>query len=510
MSNNPSAGPIFINNFQTPNYAPHIIIANNDGTPFYYREFVGNAPEFKRQPNGLITYFSFSKGKYYAEDSDFNIVDSFYCGNGYSTDNHELKILNSGNALLMSYDRQPVDMSLLVAGGNPNATVIGLIIQEIDVNKNVVFQWRSWDHYEILDAYHVNFTLATVDAVHGNSIELDNDGTLLISARHLNEVTKISRQTGEMVWRMGGVNNEFTFLNDTIPFIYQHDVRRIANGNITLYDNGNFRTPVLFSRAVEYQVDEVNKTVNLIWQYRNNPDIHGPNRGSVQRLKNGNTLIGWGGTNPTLSEVTPAGNVVLEMSLPQSVYSYRAFRDEATFTLNVKLAIEGFYNSQSNTLNMKDTVRAYIRSSNTPYNIIDSAKSIVDSVNMTGNFQYYNISAGTYYISTKHRNGLETWSKAGGESFTSGGVYLYDFTVSDLSAFGNNLMLKGSKYCIYSGDINQDENIDLTDVITIANDAASFVTGYVNTDVNGDNISDLTDVLITFNNSSGFVSVIRP
>ena len=58
--------------------------------------------------------------------------------------------------------------------------------------------------------------------------------------------------------------------------------------------------------------------------------------------------------------------------------------------------------------------------------------------------------------------------------------------------------------------MNQDGEIDLTDIVMISNDALIFTTGYVNTDVNGDNISDLTDIVITNNNSFGFVGVIKP
>lgn len=509
ISNNPTPGRLFLNNLGNANYSSHIIIANNDGSIHYSKEFSPHASDFKRQPNGLMTYISYAPQKYYAEDSQHNIVDSFYTGNGYLTDAHELKVLNNGHALLMSYDPQLVNMSLIVPGGNPNAVVIGLIIQEIDENKNVVFQWRSWDHINITDAVNVDLTTALVDYIHGNAIELDNDGNLLISSRHLNEITKISRTTGQIIWRFGGVNNEFTLVNDTIPFHYQHDIRRIPNGNITLFDNGNFRTP-LVSRALEYSLDEVNKTATLVWQYKNSPVIYGPFMGSVQRLKNGNTLIGWGGTNPSVTEVTPAGTIALQMSLPSGTWSYRAFRDEVNLTLNVKLAIEGFYNPQTNTLNMNDTVRAYIRNINSPYNIVDSAKSVVDSANFNGNFRFYNVISGNYYVSTKHRNGLETWSKSGGESFTSGGVYLYDLTNSASQAYGNNLALKGSKYCIYSGDVNQDGSVNLIDAVAVYNDAENFVTGYKNTDVNGDNESDLTDLIITHNNSVNFVSVVKP
>ncbi|MEO8210638.1 MAG: arylsulfotransferase family protein [bacterium] len=508
ISNNPSPGHLFLDNSIVNPYSSHLIIANNDGTTYYTREAL--VTDFTRQPNGLISYYHVGEDrKYFTEDSQYNIVDSFDCGNGYVTDGHDFRLLNNGNALLMSYDPQTVDMSLIVQGGNPNATVIGLIIQEIDVNKNVVFQWRSWDYYSILDAIHVNMTGAFVDCVHGNAIELDNDGNLLISARHLNEITKINRTTGDMIWRLGGVNNQFTFVNDTLPFKYQHHIRRISNGNITLYDNGNFRTP-LFSRAVEYNLDEVNKIATLVWQYRNTPVIYGSSRGSVQRLKNGNTLIGWGGTNPTLTEVTPAGSIALEMSLPQNVISYRAFRDEVNLTLNIKLAIQGFYNTQTNKLNIKDTVKAYIRSINSPYNVVDSSTAVIDSVNLMGNFRYYNVTAGTYYISTRNRNSLETWSTAGGESFISGGVYLYDFTNSNSKAFGNNLVLKGSKYCIYSGDVNQDGIIDIEDGGFIENDVEIFAEGYQVSDLTGDGFVDFSDAAIVDNNGFNFVGAVTP
>ena len=62
----------------------------------------------------------------------------------------------------------------------------------------------------------------------------------------------------------------------------------------------------------------------------------------------------------------------------------------------------------------------------------------------------------------------------------------------------------------YSGDVNQDGFIDLTDVILIINDANSFVTGYKVTDLTGNNITDLTDALFAYNNSVKFVSLVRP
>lgn len=182
--------------FENLPYTPHIILAENDGTISYSKEFNGMSLDFRRQPNGLMTYFTADYGgKYYVMDVLNNVIDSFYCGNGYSTDFHELVMLNNGHFLLMSYDPQPEDMSIVVSGGNPNAIVTGLIIQELDENKNVVFQWRSSDHFNIVDAIYENLTDANVDYAHGNAIDYDFDGNLLISCRHLSEITKINRST---------------------------------------------------------------------------------------------------------------------------------------------------------------------------------------------------------------------------------------------------------------------------------------------------------------------------
>lgn len=328
INNNPSDGYIFLSNivFNTaiPNN-PYLLVINNSGLPVFTKPMPDMSFDFNKQYNGNFTYYDEVKEKYYEVDSNFTVVDSFYTGNGYVTDLHELRVLRNRHALLMSYDGQIVDMSKYVPGGDTAAVVTGLIIQEIDNDKNVIFQWRSWDHFSPADATHEDLTAHKIDYVHGNAIEVDYDGNIVISSRHLDEITKININTGDIIWRLGGKNNQFTFINDTRRFSYQHAIRRIANGNITLYDNGNYHTPQ-YSRAIEYKLDEVNKTAELVWQYKNNPDIYGFAMGNVQRLENGNTLISWGATNPTLTEVKPDGSIALEIDLPQNIFTYRAFK----------------------------------------------------------------------------------------------------------------------------------------------------------------------------------------
>jgi hypothetical protein len=161
-----------------------------------------------------------------------------------------------------------------------------------------------------------------VDYVHCNALELDFDRNLLISSRNLDEVTKIDRNTGEVLWRMGGTQNEFTLVGDTQWYWRQHAVRRTASGTITLFDNGNYHVPSE-SRAVEYAVDEAAKVARLIWEYRHTPARYAPFTGNVQRLPTGNTLISWGNLG-IVTEVRRDGTKAFEMRFAQDgVRTYR-------------------------------------------------------------------------------------------------------------------------------------------------------------------------------------------
>jgi hypothetical protein len=326
ISNNPSDGYVFSAPFPWPDYVPaYLIIMDNYGMPVFYRRSNERCLDFKLNKNGLLTYFNHTKRKFYALDSSYTPVDSFACGNGYITDSHDLQVLPNGHSLLMAYDPQTVRMDEIVRGGNEAARVIGLIIQELDENKNVVFQWRSWDHFKITDASDdIDLTGYTVDYVHGNSVELDIDGNLIISSRHMDEITKISRTTGEIIWRLGGKNNQFQFVNDPRGFSHQHDVRRTSENNLTLFNNGNLLSPQ-YSSALEYQLNETDKIATLVWEYSEIP-VYGRAMGSSQRLDNGNTVISWGNIfNPAITEIQNDGTKIFELYFNSS-FSYRAFR----------------------------------------------------------------------------------------------------------------------------------------------------------------------------------------
>ncbi len=338
VNNGAADGYLFASNFSIDweNFSfaesdPHLLIFDNDGELVYYQDTPQLRFDFKKQPNGHLSSYVNDKGHFEVMNNRYEVVDT-YSAIGYPTDNHEFLMRPNGNVILMIYDAQIVDMSQYVDGGETDAVVIGLVLQEIDPQRNVVFEWRSWDHIPITDT-RFDLTRNPLDYVHGNSIEVDTDGNWIISSRNIDEVTKIDRTTGEIMWRMGGKANEFTFIpDDGEPFFDQHDARRVSNGNITIFDNRS-RGRDNYARAVEYTVDEENKIAYRVWEHL---EYGGPSKamGNAQRLANGNTLIGWGSMYPSISEVSADGETVWQMEFeqfesPEHIRnSYRAFRHD--------------------------------------------------------------------------------------------------------------------------------------------------------------------------------------
>jgi hypothetical protein len=236
--------PVFYRNQKIIDPICHIAtIISSDGDSIFAMYDNDRGIDFKINDNGYLTYYDVSDSSFAMLDSSYALVKKFYMGNGYFADEHEFRVYHDGTSLLMCYDVQIVDLTPY--GGPNNAEVTGLVIQQLDADDNVIFEWSGWDHVP-LDNTNQSLTNGIVDYIHGNSLELDDDGNLLLSSRHLDEISKIDLSTGEFIWHMGGDANEFTFIDEIgtpKPFSYQHHFRRIGNGIYTLFDNGNNQQP---------------------------------------------------------------------------------------------------------------------------------------------------------------------------------------------------------------------------------------------------------------------------
>jgi hypothetical protein len=159
-----------------------------------------------------------------------------------------------------------------------------------------------------------------------------------------------------------------------------------------------------------------------------------------------------------------------------------------------------------------DTVRVYLCRTDFPNVRVDSAKDVVGSSAMVSNLFFNKALTGSYYRVVKHRNSIETWSNAG-IPYTRGSGSSFDFIQPDGQAYGNNQAVVSASPLyrgMYSGDVNQDNSVDLSDLAQIENAASIFLSGYVVEDLTGDNFVDLSDLLIADNNAFSFVVRIAP
>jgi hypothetical protein len=250
---------------------------------------------------------------------------------------------------------------------------------------------------------------------------------------------------------------------------------------------------------------------------------------SIMNRFYGNSAGGTMNTAPaTNSSFTPASTQWLTKSFPLPVGTNRIrfkaisgfgnnlYLDsisvfEPVFTSQIKVFIQGLYDSGTNTM-ISDSAKIYLRNIISPFAIVDSAKSLLSSSG-EGNFIFKNASTGIYYLQIKHRNALETWSKTGGDSLKTGTIFSYNFADSITKSYGSNMIQVDASpvgYAIYSGDVNQDQAIDASDLAMVENDVSLSLSGYVPSDLNGDDFVDAADLSIVENNVSIGIFTITP
>ncbi|MBN1479516.1 hypothetical protein EH223_16480 [candidate division KSB1 bacterium] len=409
-----AAGDIFFGtNFTNDGIGNYVVICNNEGTPLFYRRFdnAGNScANFVVQPSEHFSAYLFSPDQHVVLDKNFDVVEIVKPGHGYHGDDHEFIILENGHILLTCEEWVPIDMSKIINGGQRNASVHGNMFQELDRERNVIFEWRSWDHFDLLDNQVENLNNRNIDYVHLNSIAFDYDGHYVISSKHLHEITKIDSKTGEIIWRFGGRNNQFDMINDDIPFTLQHTLRPVLGkpNQYTMFDNGGARNPN-YARAVQYKLDPVAKTAEKVWEYRYSPDRRSGMMGGTQRLPNGNTYIDWSTTPPMKAcEVTPDGRLLFDIYV-HGASTYRSHRLEWEGKSRVPYFILENYGETVNLIFNKfadesvDYYKIYHATSPHPTSVLDTtSQTFYQAFFLENNKRHY------FRITAVDVNGLES------------------------------------------------------------------------------------------------------
>jgi hypothetical protein len=262
-----------------------------NGEPLYYNRFGNFCYDLKLHPDGRISYFDDKVHAFILMDSFLNETDTIRA-RGYVTDYHELQITEDGSFYLVGLNPQSMDMSEIISGGNADATVLGMVVQRLNAQKELEFEWDSFDYFNIGDSY-AKLKNSYVDYAHINTIEIDSDSSFILSSRNLNELTRVDSRTGDIIWRLGGKNNQFSFENFSRDFSGQHAIRRKNDSIYTLYDNG-INSPEQTSRGIEFIIDEDLMLARQVREYKHDPEVYSSIMGNLQNLDNGNTFISWG------------------------------------------------------------------------------------------------------------------------------------------------------------------------------------------------------------------------
>jgi len=262
----------------------------------------------------------------YIADQTYHVIATVKAGNGLNADAHEFLLTPQGTALVTIYDPATADLSSI--GGVKNARVWEGSIQEIDVSTGkVIFEWHSLGKVGFDESYWPlpDSPTAAWDYIHINSIALDDDGNLLLSARHTSTVYKIDRHTGEVIWRLGGKKSDFHLAPDS-GFSFQHNAVAEGHNVIRIFDNEVNPKPVLpWSRIIWLKLDPSAKTATLIRSIAHPDHLSAISQGSAQVLDNGNTFVGWGQT-AHFSEFDSNGRMIFDATLPKGYDTYRAYR----------------------------------------------------------------------------------------------------------------------------------------------------------------------------------------
>ena len=321
--------------------APFATIANADGVPvWWFRDPAGVPMGAKLIGKDRIAW------TYYAEDEPIRVhslrgkvLQTVRPTSGINNFHEFLPTRDGGFIVLVDKPRncaavasECVDLSQW--GGPEKASVQDNEIQRFDSKGRLVWSWSTrgkidpsegatWINNPTAFERRLGDGTLSYDVFHINSFEVDGDG-LLISARHLNAIYRLRTKDGSIDWKIGGTNRpeSIDLIGDPDPkdpFSGQHDLRRQADGTLTLFDNAfsTFRLP----RAVRLRV--TGRNARELESVSDKRAVFSACCGSARRLSGGNWVISAGGGTSISSELRPNGAPVLTMTFPGRIFSYR-------------------------------------------------------------------------------------------------------------------------------------------------------------------------------------------
>ncbi len=338
---------------------PYLAIVDERGAPLWYRRVPAPAFDFHATADGRLVYLGYVEdvgwcGVVLGADYEIErIVRTLPSATGepIGIDSHFFDFWGE-DAITVGISLRQVDMTPY--GAEEGCCEIrDYVVQQITPEDTVAFEWNTKDHvgFEGLPkAFFLEPPRDGFEYAHINSWTVDPaDDTWILSNLWTAQVYRVAPRdmtwrgvehaAGDILERIGGTAlSDYAFVNDDrdlgwTGFLGQHSAHMVAPDRLLLYDNGYTLKEGQYlgdSRAVEYELDPANGTATRVWDYAAEGSAWTRAGGSVQRLPDGSTLVGWasapaiGPWDPAVSEIDPDGESVFTLTLTEGLWSYRA------------------------------------------------------------------------------------------------------------------------------------------------------------------------------------------
>lgn len=347
-----------------PGFVTFTVILDQHGAPVWYKRADRTVIDLKRRSDGRLIYTPQLGATYGADPTSGYRVMSL-AGTLIAehltvdpatnpVDHHDYVELPDGARAMLSYPlERDKDLAVLGAGYFDGDSIVDGVIQEIDADGDLVWSWRTDDHFGYREVtFPQRFTSypgepngGEVDVWHLNSLDRVDDGSedYVVSSRHLDAVFRVDHDTEQVDWILGSLPSEpgspgyvanesgaprLRIVGDTLGGPRRPHDARLRGDVLTLFDNRAATGQP--ARAVAYRIDEVARTATLLWEIRNPSGASSPGLGVNRVTPDGSVLVDWGGgLQPMFEEFTAAGVSMMTIAQPGGA-SYRIVKEPPT------------------------------------------------------------------------------------------------------------------------------------------------------------------------------------
>jgi hypothetical protein len=289
------------------------------------------------------------EGNNYIYDQHYKLIRTIHAhgtedGQPLQADQHEFLLTPGNSAIIVAYAPTHIQWK------GKSQAIWDCVIQEINLaTAKVVFEWHSLTHVSPARSHvPVPTDNSAWDYFHINSVKIDTDHNLIVSARHTWAFYKVNRHHGNIMWQVRsgnhttGAGSTFT-IGKGAAFAWQHDPEPLGNNEYRVFDNNwnqDPNTPKGPAHVVIMKLDLAHHTAtNLGHIDYSGPTMYAGSQGDNQQLPAGHVLIGWG-AGGDITEVNANRQQILDAAFEGTGFNtYRAYKSPWVGTPSTKPSI---------------------------------------------------------------------------------------------------------------------------------------------------------------------------